>query len=94
MLLKKFLLFNKLLKLSFFYRIKKEKSVWSGLIGTHNSCMLFKVDDILYFIFRLIPFFLNLIKKQGGLLFIGVDCMLLKWFKKQVEPGHQELVFV
>lgn len=94
-LAKKILLFNKLLKLSFFYRVNKIDITGIDLIGTHNYCLLFNLDNFLYFIFRLIPFFLNLIKKQGCIFFIGVKFILLKWFKKQVTSNckQQELIF-
>jgi hypothetical protein len=94
MLKKKILMFNKLLKLSFFYRVGKLDAGGADLIGTHSYCLLFNLDNFLYFIFRLIPFFLNLIKKSGCIFFIGVKFILLKWFKKQNSNScKQELIF-
>ncbi len=93
MLTKKVLLFNKLLKLSFFYRVNKKDITGVDLIGTHHHCLLFNLDKFLYFIFRLIPFFFNLLKKQGCIIFIGIKFVLLKWF--QAQQGNfkqQELV--
>jgi hypothetical protein len=78
MLTKKVLLFNKLLKLSFFYRVKKKDFFGIDLIGTHNNCLLFNLDNFLYFMSRLTPFFFNLIKKKGGIFFVGIKFVLLK----------------
>lgn len=92
MLTKKLLLFNKLLKLSFFYRIKNIDFFGVDLIGTHNNCLLFNLDKFLYFMFRLTPFFLNLLKQQGGVFFIGIKFLLLKWFHNQKHSGQQEII--
>ena len=92
MLTKKILLFNKLLKLNFFYRVKKKDILGVNLIGMHNDCLLFNLDRILYFMFRLTPFFFNLIKKQGGIFFIGIKFILLKWFQDQSEKDRQEVI--
>jgi len=78
MLNKKILLFNKLLKLSFFYRVKKKEIFSASVIGLHQGCFLFNLDQLLYFILSLIPFFSNIIIKQGGIFFIGVNFILLK----------------
>ena len=94
MLAKKILIFNKLSKLSFFYRIKKNYIFGLDLIGTHNNCLLVNIDKILYFIFRLTPFFFNLIKKQGGIFFVGINFILLKWFKNQDKKNQQEVVVI
>lgn len=92
MLTKKVLLFNKLLKLSFFYRVKKKDFFGIDLIGTHNNCLLFNLDNFLYFMFRLTPFFFNLIKKKGGIFFVGIKFVLLKWFQKNEKYNQQEFV--
>ena len=92
MLKKKVLLFNKLLKFSFFYRVNKKDVLGVDLIGTHSNCLLFNLDKFLFFMFRLTPFFFNLIKKQGGIFFIGTKFILLKWFKEQKQKGQQEFI--
>jgi hypothetical protein len=78
MLTKKILLFNKLVKLNFFYSVNKRGILGFGIIGIHNSCFLLNLDKLLQFLFKLIPFFFNLISKQGCLFFIGINFILLK----------------
>lgn len=94
MLSKKVILFYKLLRLSFFYRVKKKSIFDIGLIGHHEDCLLFNLDQFLYLMFRLIPFFFNLVKKKGGLFFIGVNFILLKWFQDQAKKVTQEVVVI
>jgi hypothetical protein len=77
MLTKKVTLFNRLLKLSFFYRLKK-KVTELDLTGLHYSHLLFNLDKFLCFMFKLIPFFFNIVKNQGGVFFIGIKFILLK----------------
>jgi hypothetical protein len=92
MLSVKVLVFNKLLKLSFFYRIKKIYMPGANLIGVHCGCLLFNLDKFLYFMYRLTPFFLNVVRKQGIVFFIGVKFTLLKWFKYKEQNIQQELI--
>jgi hypothetical protein len=77
MLTNKVLVFNKLRKLSFFYRIKKVYTLGINFIGRHADCLLFNIDKFLYFMHRLIPFFLNIVRKQGVVFFVGVHFILL-----------------
>lgn len=92
MLTTKVLVFNKLHKLSFFYRIKKIYSSNLNLIATHSNCLLFNLNTFLYFMYKLTPFFLNLIRKQGVVFFIGIKFSLLKWFKYKEQNNQQELI--
>ena len=91
MLTKKVIVFNKLLKFSFFYRVQK-KNIEVDLVGRHDNCLFFDLDKVLYFILRLIPFFFNLIKQQGCLVFIGINFVLLKWFQKQKFNRQEEFI--
>jgi hypothetical protein len=77
MLTQKVYLFNKLLKLSFFYRVTKKTGELYALGPKHGS-VLFNLDILLYFMFKLAPFFLTVVKKQGGVFFIGIKLILLK----------------
>ena len=43
----------------------------------------------MHFIYRLIPFFFHLVKKQGLIFFIGVNSILLKSFKSHEEYAQQ-----
>jgi hypothetical protein len=78
MLTKKALIFNRLLKLSFFLRVKIKQSIQAGAIGIHSDCLLFNLDKFLFFMFMLVPLFFNLLKKQGGIFFVGIKFILLK----------------
>jgi len=77
MLTNKILVFNKLCKLGFFYRFKKVYTFGVNFIGGHADCLLFNTDKFLYFMHRLTPFFLNIVRKQGAVFFIGVNFILL-----------------
>ena len=90
MLSKKVILFYKLLLLSFFYRVKKKSIFDIGLIGHHEDCLLFNLDQFLYLMFRLIHFFFNLVKKKGGLflkiheIFLEKSVNFKRNFKKSI----------
>jgi len=92
MLTNKVLVFNKLCKLSFFYRIKKVYTPGINFIGGHADCLLFNIDTFLYFMHRLTPFFLNIVRKQGVVFFIGINFILLNWFKYKEQNNQQELI--
>lgn len=93
MLTKKVTLFNRLLKLSFFYRLKK-KVTELDLTGLHYSHLLFNLDKFLCFMFKLIPFFFNIVKNQGGVFFIGIKFILLKWFQKTCKSSQQGVISI
>jgi ribosomal protein S2 len=92
MLSKKILLFNQLTKFTFFYRITQNNTSESNLLGFHNNSLFFDIHKVMYFLLRLTPFFLNLVKKKGCLSFIGVNFILLKWFQQQSSKTSQNLV--
>jgi len=79
-------------KLSFFYRIKKVYTLGINFIGRHADCLLFNIDKLLYFMHRLTPFFLNIVRKQGVVFFVGVNFILLNWFKYKEQNNQQELI--
>lgn len=58
----------------------------------HYSCTLLNVNNFLSLIFKLVPFFLNIISRQGGLFFIGLKFILLKWFYKERGINQQKLM--
>ena len=68
----------------------------SGLdsVGLHNKCFLFNFDKFLCFIFRLVPFFFNIIKKQGGIFFAVNNFILLKWFHYNALSKQQEFILI
>jgi len=93
-LAKKLFLFNKLVKLSFFYRVKKQGTLGFNCIGEHNQSLLFNINKILYFLFKLTPFFFNLVKQRGCIFFIGINLILFKWFKNNSDLYLQEIIAV
>ena len=93
MLTKKTLLFNKLVKLNFFYSVNKRGVFGFDIIGIHKGCFLLDLDKLLHFLFKLIPFFFNLILRQGCIFFVGINFILLKWFSyNQVLHKQYDLV--